>query len=79
MSTSFNRKHLASAVLLTSSLAAGNAMAQLEEVVVTAQKREQSLQDIPIAVTAFDESAIDAQGIFNVKDLAQFVPNMTIV
>jgi iron complex outermembrane recepter protein len=79
MSTPRNRKYLVTAVLLASGLAAGNAMAQLEEVVVTAQKREQSLQDIPIAVTAFDEAAIDAQGIYNVKDLALFVPNMSVV
>lgn len=74
-----NRKTLAAAVILASGLAAGNAMAQLEEVVVTAQKREQSLQDTPIAVTAFDKAAIDAQGIANVKDLALFVPNLQIV
>ncbi len=79
MSTSRTRKQLATAVALASTFAAGSAMAQLEEVVVTAQKREQSLQDIPIAVTAFDESAIDKQGIANVKDLGQFVPNTMVV
>lgn len=79
MMTNRRRKALPAAVLLASSVLAGNAVAQLEEVVVTAQKREQSLQDTPIAVTAFDKSAIDTQGIFNVKDLAQFVPNTMIV
>lgn len=79
MPTPRNRKQLATAVFLASGLAAGGAMAQLEEVVVTAQKREQSLQEIPIAITAFDEAAIDAQGIFNVRDLALFVPNMQVV
>lgn len=79
MSTLHNRKYLATAVLLASSFAAGSAMAQLEEVVVTAQKREQSLQDTPLAVTAFDQAAIDAQGISTVKDLALFVPNTMIV
>lgn len=49
-----NRKLLPAAVLLASGLAASNVMAQLEEVIVTAQKREQSLQDTPISVTAFD-------------------------
>ena len=74
-----SRKLLPVAVTLATALSAGNALAQLEEVVVTAQKREQSLQDTPIAVTAFDETAIDSRGIFNVKDLAQFVPNTMIV
>lgn len=79
MSCNRTRKLMPAAVLLASSVLSGNALAQLEEVVVTAQKREQSLQDTPIAVTAFDKSAIDTQGIFNVKDLAQFVPNTMIV
>ncbi len=72
------RKQLSAAVLLASGLAAGNAVAQLEEVIVTAQKREQSLQDTPIAITAFDQAAIEAQRITNVKDLALFAPNMQI-
>jgi len=79
MSVNRSRKMLPLAVTLATGLAAGDALAQLEEVVVTAQKREQSLQDTPIAVTAFDEAAIDAQGISNVKDLALFVPNTMIV
>ncbi|MEH6584945.1 MAG: TonB-dependent receptor [Halioglobus sp.] len=79
MFTNRNRKLLPAAVLLASGLAASNVMAQLEEVIVTAQKREQSLQDTPISVTAFDKSAIDAQGIANIKDLASFVPNLQIV
>jgi iron complex outermembrane receptor protein len=79
MFTYRNRKLLPAAVLLASGLAASNVMAQLEEVIVTAQKREQSLQDTPISVTAFDTAAIDAQGIANIKDLASFVPNLQIV
>ena len=46
---------LAAAVALASTLSASNnAFAQLEEVIVTAQKRLESAQDVPIAVTAFD-------------------------
>jgi len=74
-----NRKQLSVAVLLASGLAAGNALAQLEEVIVTAQKREQSLQDTPISITAFSEADIEAKRISNVKDLANFVPNVQIV
>ena len=44
---------VAKAVLLTAGISSPlAAMAQLEEVVVTAQKKEESLQDTPIAVTA---------------------------
>ncbi len=78
MPQNFTRKTLPAAVILASSLAASSAIAQLEEVLVTAQKREQSLQDIPIAVTAFNQMELDTRRIADVKDLALFVPNMQI-
>ena len=53
----------------------GNA---LEEIVVTAQKREQSLQDVPIAVTAITSTQLVANRITNVQDLSGLAPN-TIV
>ena len=34
------------------------AFAQIEEIIVTAQKREESMQSVPIAVTAFDSDAL---------------------
>jgi len=52
--------------------------ATLEEVLVTAQKREQSLQDIPVSVAAFDAQAIRQQGIADVEDISQYVPNVQI-
>ncbi len=69
MSKNFTRKNLPLAVLLASSLAAGNAVAQLEEVIVTAQKRTESLQDIPIAISAYDAQAIESMGLLNAKDI----------
>jgi iron complex outermembrane receptor protein len=51
----------------------------LEEVVVTAQKREESLQDAPIAITAITESTIDDLDIANVVDLAGMAPNVHII
>ncbi|RLQ21113.1 TonB-dependent receptor [Seongchinamella sediminis] len=51
----------------------------LEEVLVTAQKREQSLQDTPIAITAFSANALDVQRITNVMDLANKVPSVSLV
>ena len=50
--------------------------ATLEEVTVTAQRREERLQDTPIAVTAFTSAAIDRLGVSNVQQLAEFVPNV---
>ena len=72
----FNRKTLSMAVLLASGLAAGNAVAQLEEVLVTAQKRTESLQDIPIAINAYDAQAIEAMGLINAKDVGLASPSL---
>lgn len=52
--------------------------AVLEEVIVTAQKREQSLQDIPVSVSAFDAEAIRQQGISDIEDASQYLPNVQI-
>ncbi len=51
----------------------------IEEVVVTARKREESLQDVPIAITAFTESTIRAAGIERPVDFISLIPNVTIV
>ncbi len=51
---------------------------ELEEIVVTAQKREQNLQDTPIAVSAFDSQAMEDQGISDIEDLSDYVPNVQI-
>ena len=51
----------------------------IEEVVVTAQKREQKLQDTPIAITALTASTIDDLDIKNVVDMAGIAPNVMLV
>ena len=48
----------------------------LEEVVVTARKREEGLQDTPIAVSAFSGDSLDARGIQSVDALDNITPNM---
>ncbi|MCX2982510.1 TonB-dependent receptor [Halieaceae bacterium IMCC14734] len=60
-------------------LSAGPAMAQalLEEVVVTAQKREATLSDTPIAITALTSEQLNALGIVNQQDIANFTPSMS--
>ncbi len=58
---------------------AGLAQAQvLEEVVVTAQKRETSLQDTPIAITAFTADSLESIGAFNATDIGNYTPNVDI-
>lgn len=77
MFNKFARTKLSLSVLLASGLAAGNAVAQqLEEVLVTAQKRTESLQDIPIAINAFNADAIEAMGLINAKDIGLASPSL---
>lgn len=49
---------------------------QLEEVIVTAQKRSERLQDVPIAVTAISGEKIIEAGITGLDDLTKYVPNV---
>lgn len=51
-------------------------MTVLEEIIVTAQKREENVQDVPIAVTALTSEALASQRIDNGADLQRAVPNM---
>ncbi len=59
-------------------LQAAAADSMLEEIVVTAQKREQNLQDVPIAITAFTGAQMNALGVQNSFDVATFTPGVHI-
>ena len=50
----------------------------LEEIVVVAQKREQNLQDVPIAISAFTGEQMDALGVSESFDIATFAPGVHI-
>jgi len=72
------RKTLISAAVAAATLHAGQiAAAQIEEVIVTTQKREQSLQDIPLAVSAFSGSFMEKAQISDVKELALLTPGVS--
>lgn len=49
---------------------------RLEEIVVTAQRRNESLQDVPIAVSAFTDKEMMARQITETLDIVNYVPNM---
>jgi len=51
----------------------------LEEVVVTARKRAENLQEVPIAVTALGEDTIERAGIERADDYISLIPNVTLV
>ena len=63
------------AVLLQPVIAAAQQSA-LEEIVVTAQRREQNMQDVGVSVTAVTGDAARALGVTNSKDIAQIAPGV---
>ena len=67
-------------LLLTPPLArAENATSSgdLQEVIVTAQKRAQNLQDVPMSITALSQATLEASGAIDFFDYATRVPNLT--
>ena len=49
----------------------------LEEIVVTARKREEGLQDAPLSISAFSGDSLDVRGITNIVDVGGITPNLT--
>jgi iron complex outermembrane receptor protein len=54
------------------------ASSTFEEVIVTAQRREQSIYDVPVAISAFTPETIERQGIQDLTDIGKFVPNLNV-
>jgi iron complex outermembrane receptor protein len=50
----------------------------LEEIVVTAERREASLQDVPISVATFSAEAMELKGVETLEDIGNLVPNLDI-
>ena len=50
----------------------------IREIVVTAQKRAENVQDIPIAVTALDEAALNSETVSDIRDIAGRVPSLVV-
>ncbi len=52
-------------------------VAALDEIIVTARKRSENLQDVPVSVLAFGAEAIEKQGIKGLEDYARLIPSLT--
>lgn len=50
----------------------------LEEVIITAQKREQSLQEVPLTVSAFSGDFVTENGVQDIRDIQGLTPNLSI-
>jgi iron complex outermembrane receptor protein len=65
-------------VALPIATAMAQEQAQLDEITVTAQKREQSIQDTPIAVTVLTGETLVKMGVDSANDVAQYTPGLAI-
>ena len=87
------RRTFLRAALLSTALSATTAFAQtadpaaqeaapdddsIKEIVVTAQKREQNLQDVPIAINAIGNEKLDQLQVSELQDVVKFLPSVTI-
>ena len=64
--------------LLPAPARAQDGAAALEEITVTARRREESLQDVPVAVSTFSGDALEQLGATDITILQQTVPNLTL-
>lgn len=71
-------KHSPFCALMAFSLAASPAFAQDDTIVVTATKRAQSLEDVPIAVTAVNAEQLERNGVLDIKRIEALAPSFKI-
>ncbi len=81
--STFKTMLMASTLFATPAVAQDNAAPEpiegsggLEEIVVTAQKRSENLQNTPIAITAVSAKELDARGTSDISELGNFTPNL---
>ena len=76
----FNRKKLylgLAGALLASTASQAQSQVALEEIVVTAQKREQSLNEVPVAVTVLSQRQIESSFTENLEGLQALIPSVS--
>ena len=79
MKNNILRRFSVPVLVIASFLTGGGVIAQevlLEEIIVTAQKRQQNLQEVPIAVTAFTGKMLQDSGIKDIRELAAITPSL---
>lgn len=64
-------------IIIAALLTANSAFAQLEEVLVTAQKREQSLQEVPIAISAVNQELLEQTGVNTITEVIPMVAGLS--
>ena len=56
----------------------GPTVAEIEEITVTAQKREENVQDVPISVTTFSDDFFTKSNVNTLRDMARYAPNLSL-
>lgn len=76
--TTLTLANLCSSVVNAQDIDTDNHFSAIEEITVTARRRAESLQDIPISITAFSASDIDQLGITDISHISELTPNLII-
>ena len=66
-----------SAILLQDAVLLAQASDGLDEIVVTARKREESLMEVPLAITAFSAESIESMGMAQLNDIQLYTPSLS--
>src|SRR5690606_36511362 len=66
------------AVGVAGAASAQDAPTSVDDIIVTAQKREQSLQEVPIVVTTLSQETLQGAGVKDIKDLQILTPGTTV-
>ena len=74
-----NSRNVMAMAIMASLATTSVAEITIEEIVVSARKRAENLQEVPIAVTAFTEAQIESAGIQRPADFISLMPNVTMV
>ncbi len=67
---------VAAAAVAADTASAADSEGMLQEVVVTAQKREEKAKDVPVTITAIDGAALEQRGLTGLEDYAKYVPGL---
>ncbi len=78
MQTSIRSLPAVAAVALAIVLATEPAVAEIDEVFVSARKREEKLQELPMSVTALEEGALQRRGVRNLADVTRYTPGVNL-
>ncbi|MGB5330964.1 MAG: TonB-dependent receptor, partial [Woeseiaceae bacterium] len=76
---SFRRSAVSLGVALATASVATPTYAQVEEIVVTATRRAESVQDIPVNISAVGGTQIEQQGFDDLSEMASYVPGINVV